>query len=201
MRVAIAVFDEVDVLDVGGPYEAFLTASRLAVRAGAPPPFEVITVGSGPVRAYGGLTLVPQFTHDSVGDLDLLVVPGAVDIDGVRADQRLMSELRTLAARAGTVASVCTGAFLLADLGLLPPRWTTHWEDVTALGPAVGAAGDPSVRWVDAGAVITSGGLSSGIAMALHLVRRFADADLAERTAVQLDYDWDPQGARPEAVR
>lgn len=200
MRVAVAVFDEVDLLDVGGPYEVFLTASRLAVRDGARPPFDVVTVGAGPARAYGGITLVPEVSYDDVGDVDLLVVPGAVDIDRVRADRELTTALGDLAQRATTVASVCTGALVLADLGLLPARWTTHWEDVGALGPAVDEPGDPSVRWVDAGAVVTSGGLSSGIAMALHLVRRFAGADLAERTAAQLDYVWDPSGARPVAV-
>jgi transcriptional regulator GlxA family with amidase domain len=196
LRVAIAVFDDVDLLDVGGPYEVLLTASRLARRDGRPAPFAVITVGRGPARAYGGLTLVPERTFVEVGAVDLLVVPGAVAIDAVRGDRGLLAALRPLAQAAGTVASVCTGALLLADLGLLPDRWTTHWEDVEALGPAARTHGDASVRWVDAGRVVTSGGLSSGIAMALHLVDRFASRDLAVRTARQIDYVWDPGGGR-----
>jgi transcriptional regulator GlxA family with amidase domain len=199
LRVAIVVFDRVDLLDVGGPYEVLLTASRLALRDGRPPPFDVVTVGNGTAGAYGGLTLVPQASFDDIGDVDLVVVPGAVDIEAVRADRGLMDPLRLLADRAATVASVCTGAFLLADLGLLPDSWTTHWEDISELAAAVRSPGDPSVRWVDAGAVVTGGGLSSGIAMSLHLVARFAGMELALRVAKQIDYAWDPSGARTPA--
>jgi transcriptional regulator GlxA family with amidase domain len=92
------------------------------------------------------------------------------------------------------VASVCTGAFILGELGLLDDRpWTTHWEDVDVLSPRVKGEGRPGVRWVDSGRVVTSGGLSSGIAMALHLVERLAGRELAVRTARQIEYDWDPE--------
>lgn len=196
MRAGIVLFEEVDLLDVGGPYEVLLTASRLVERDGDAPPFTVVTVGPGPVRAYGGVGLVPQVAPGDAGPLDVLVVPGAVAIDRVRADEALLAWLRPLAEATPLVASVCTGAFLLADLGILPSTWTTHWEDVDALGAITGTSGDPTVRWVDTGAVVTSGGLSSGIAMALHLVARVAGESLAVRTARQLDYVWDPAGAR-----
>lgn len=62
MHVAIALFDDVDLLDVGGPYEVLLTASRLVQRDGGARPFEVVTVGAGPVTAYGGLRLIPHQT-------------------------------------------------------------------------------------------------------------------------------------------
>jgi transcriptional regulator GlxA family with amidase domain len=91
------------------------------------------------------------------------------------------------------VASVCTGAFILGSLGLLSERaWTTHWEDVSALAERVGGDGAEWVRWVDSGEVVTAGGLSSGIAMALHLVDRFEGRELALRTARQIEYQWDP---------
>lgn len=103
-RTGILAFEGVDLLDLGGPYEVFLTASRLAVRAGEPPPF----------------------------------------------------------------------------------------EDVPALAARLGSArGRADVPWVDATDVVTSGGLSAGIAMALHLVDRLSGRDLAERTARQLDDAWD----------
>ncbi len=198
-RVAIVVFDQVDLLDVGGPYEVLLTASRLVARDGGEPPFEVVTVGHGPAQSYGGLTLVPQVTFDELGEVDLLVVSGAVDIDAVRADRELMAAIEAVGRRTATVASVCTGAFLLAEAGLLPDAWTTHWEDIDALEELAGSAGTRDVRWVDSGAVVTGGGLSSGIAMALHLVERHAGLELARRTARQIDYDWDPSGRRTVA--
>ena len=195
MKIALLVFEQVDLLDVGGPYEVFLTASRLQVRDGVEPSFEVVTVGltGEPVSAYGGLRLIPHHAIDEADPFDLLVIPGAIAIDDVLADDALMSALEAAAQRAQTVASVCTGAFVLGRLGLLEDRrWTTHWEDVPDLATRVAGTGEAWVRWVDEGHVVTSGGLSSGIAMALHLVDRFAGLELAVRTARQIEYDWDP---------
>ena len=196
MRIAILVFEQVDLLDVGGPYEVFLTASRLQVRDGAEPSFDVVTVGltRDPVTAYGGLRLTPHHAIDEAGAVDLLVLPGAISIDDVLADEALMTAVDVAAQRAQTVASVCTGAFLLGRLGLLEGRrWTTHWEDVPDLAARITGTGEAWVRWVDEGRVVTAGGLSSGIAMALHLVDRFAGRELAVLTARQIEYDWDPE--------
>jgi transcriptional regulator GlxA family with amidase domain len=201
MRIGIVVFEQVDLLDVGGPYEVLLTASRLVERDGGEPPFEVLTLGLSrePVAAYGGLRLIPHATLADAGRLDMLIVPGAIRIDDVLADEALVGALRAATESAAVVGSVCTGAFVLGSLGLLDGRpWTTHWEDVEDLaGRLDGAgAGEAWVRWVDAGEVVTSGGLSSGIAMALHLVERFAGRDLALRTARQIEYEWDSPGGR-----
>ena len=196
MRIAILVFEQVDLLDVGGPYEVFLTASRLQLRDGAEASFEVVTVGltRDPVTAYGGLRLTPHHAIDEAGAVDLLVLPGAISIDDVLADEALMTAVDVAAQRAQTVASVCTGAFLLGRLGLLEGRrWTTHWEDLPDLAARITGTGEAWVRWVDEGRVVTAGGLSSGIAMALHLVDRFAGRELAVRTARQIEYDWDPE--------
>ena len=195
MRIGILLYEQVDLLDVGGPYEVFLTASRLVVRDGGEPPFEVLTVGLTPdaVTAYGGLRLTPHTSLDASGVLDVLIVPGAIAIDDVIADADLMAAVGVSARAAGVVASVCTGAFILGALGLIGERpWTTHWEDVPALAERVEGRGEAWVRWVDAGDVVTSGGLSSGIAMSLHLVDRFAGRELAARTAKQIEYVWDP---------
>jgi transcriptional regulator GlxA family with amidase domain len=197
--IGLLLFEEVDLLDVGGPYEVFLTASRLMARDGGDPPFSVVTVGvtDAPVTAFGGLRLTPQRTLDDAADgLDVLVVPGAVAIDRVVADRDLHHAIADAVASVPLVTSVCTGAFLLAEHGLLDDRpWTTHWEDVELLSTRVpSAAAADAPRWVDSGPVVTAGGLSSGIAMALHLVDRLAGRDLAVRTARQIDYVWDPDG-------
>jgi transcriptional regulator GlxA family with amidase domain len=200
MRIGIVVFEQVDLLDVGGPYEVFLTASRLVERDGGEPPFEVVTLGltGAPVASYGGLRLTPQATLAQAGRLDVVVVPGAIRIDDVLADSELVGAVRRAAEDASVVASVCTGAFVLGALGVLEERaWTTHWEDVADLAGRVAGAGQAWVRWVDAGEVVTAGGLSSGIAMALHLVERFAGRELALRTARQIEYDWDPEPTDP----
>jgi len=190
--VGILLYDGVDLLDAGGPYEVFLTASRLVARDGGRPPFEVLTTTAdgAPVTAMGGLGLVP---HTSVAELsaDLLVVPGAVDLDRARRDPAVtaaMSALRDVPVH----ASVCVGAFLLADAGILTDQpWTTHWEDHDELRQLLGTPGRPGWRWVDAGPVVSAGGLACGLDMALHLVDRIEGRELAERTARQLDHPWD----------
>ncbi|MDY7099714.1 MAG: DJ-1/PfpI family protein [Actinomycetota bacterium] len=198
MRIGILLFDGVDLLDAGGPYEVFLTASRLAGRDGDPAPFEVVTftVDGAPVTAYGGMGLVPGASAADVGALDVVIVPGTIDLTALLADAALLDTIRSLASGSPITTSVCTGAFLLAGAGVLTDQpWTTHWEDVDDLAARLGPAGATrGVRWVDAGDVVTAAGLSSGIAMALHLVDRLAGRDLAERTARQIDYEWAPEG-------
>lgn len=194
MRIAILLFDEVDLMDVAGPYEVFLTASRLQVRRRQEPTFEVVTVAAGgaDVAAFGGLGLRPHLDATEASRIDVLLVPGAVEIDRVGDDPELIGLIGGLAEDADVVGSVCTGAFLLERAGLLDGvEATTHWEDV----PDLTERGGPSsvrddVRWVDAGGIVTAGGLSSGVAMALHLVERFESRELAEATARQIDYVW-----------
>ncbi len=202
MRIGLLLFDDVDLLDVGGPYEVFLTASRLAERLGDVAPFEVVTIGSRPVTAYGGLGLIPQQTPEEANDLDVLVVPGAIAIDAVAERPEVTEVLEALSERAGIVASVCTGAFLLGDQGLLDGlRWTTHWEDVEYLGSRIESEGGlPWEDWVDSGRIVTAGGLSAGISMALHLVERLTGRELAVATARQLQYDWDPEAGIDDEV-
>lgn len=194
MRVAILLFDDVDLMDVAGPYEVFLTAARLQVRRREDPTFDVVTVSrdGAEVTAFGGLGLRPRIAVADVGPVDVLVVPGAVAIDRIGDDAGLISVIGDLGGDAQVVASVCTGAFLLERAGLLEGREvTTHWEDTADLAARSGPATvRDEVRWVDAGDVVTAGGLSSGIAMALHLVERFTDRELAEATARQIDYVW-----------
>lgn len=195
MHIAILLFDDVDLLDSGGPYEVLLTANRLAERAGDAAPFEIdtVTLDGAPVTAYGGLGLVPSASAEVLDRTDLVIVPGAVDLSDVRANADLAGAIERVGARDEvTMTSVCTGSFLLGDAGLLDGvAWTTHWEDVDDLTAVVGPEGAVrGVRWVDSGRVVTGGALSSGIAMALHLVARFAGRELAERTARQIDYVW-----------
>ncbi|MFV1991383.1 MAG: DJ-1/PfpI family protein [Acidimicrobiales bacterium] len=194
MRIGILLFDGVDLLDAGGPYEVFLTASRLAERSGDVAPFEVVTLtkNGAPVTAYGGLGLEPHASVADAGPLDVVVVPGTIDVVAAQNDSELLAAIAQLSVAAVLTTSVCTGAFLLASVGLLENKpWTTHWEDIDDLAEQSPSGGPRrGVRWVDSGDVITSAGLSAGIDMALHVVDRLAGSELALRTARQIDYDW-----------
>jgi transcriptional regulator GlxA family with amidase domain len=90
------------------------------------------------------------------------------------------------------VASVCTGAFILAEAGLLSDlKATTHWEDIDNLKNSYSSLiVVSSQRWVDEGKFVTSGGISAGIDMSLHLVSRLSSLALAEKTARQMEFEW-----------
>jgi len=104
----------------------------------------------------------------------------------------MVAWVRKRAAKARRTASVCTGAFLLAASGVVTDdAVTTHWEDIAELRerfPSLDVR--EGVRWVDNGRIVSSAGISAGIDMSLHLVERLAGLELAERTARQMDYEW-----------
>ncbi len=193
--IGIHVFDQVEVLDFAGPYEVFTCASRVA-RSLSPQlaaPFRVLTIGKNaqPLRARAGLGFSPEADFSSAGRIDVLIVPGGV-VDAELEDPAVAAWIGATAAQCELVASVCTGAFLLARAGLLDGQdVTTHWEDLAALQamfPRLHVQANR--RWVDNGKHVTSAGISAGIDMSLHLVERLAGRALAVATARQMEYDW-----------
>ncbi len=195
-RVGLLLFDEVEVLDAGGPFEVFSVANRVAARRGSATPFEVVTIGAAgaqPVRARGGLWMVPDVALGDAPACDVVLVPGGV-VDEVEAMPEVLRWLREARARAEVVASVCTGVFLLAAAGLLDDRpVTTHWEDIADLrGRWPGLDVRDDVRFIDHGDLATSAGISAGLDLSLHLVGRLTTVDLALATARQMDYRWEP---------
>ncbi|MDV8024425.1 DJ-1/PfpI family protein [Rhodococcus sp. IEGM 1330] len=191
--VAILLFDDVEVLDACGPFEVFSVADRVAERAGSAAPFEVTLVGieGRAVVARGGMRIGVDTTIDDPRGYDVVLVPGGV-VDAVSADSRVLQWLKRLRSDAELVASVCTGAFVLAAAGLLDQRpVTTHWEDLELLQESWPAlVVHEGVRYIDHGDLATSAGISAGLDLALHLVARWAGADHALATAGQMDYDW-----------
>lgn len=196
MQIGILIYDDMELLDIAGPYEVFTTAARVHARsqpAGADPLFTVTMISRTPaqVRARAGLRVTPDATLAAHPRLDCALVPGGV----VSAELQQPQTLDWIAAQRQTarvLASVCTGSLLLAQAGVLDGlAATTHWEDLDelrALRPAVQVR--DGVRWVDEGTVVTSAGISAGIDMSLHLVERLSSRELALRTARQMDYDW-----------
>lgn len=202
--VAIYLYNDMEVLDFAGPFEVFTTASRLHLRDhfGTPPLFDVVTVShdSSPVTARGGLTVVAGRTTAEKLPADVLIIPGGI-VTAELERHETSAWLKRVAERCEIVASVCTGAFLLARADVLRASpATTHWEDVADLKtmfPDLDVQSD--VRWIDNGKVVTSAGISAGIDMSLHLVSRLAGIDLARRTARQMDFDWNRQAPPAEA--
>jgi transcriptional regulator GlxA family with amidase domain len=171
MHVGILVFDDMELLDMAGPYEVFTTASRVQARgqpAGADPLFTLTTLARrpAPVRARAGLRVLPDATLADHPALDVALVPGGV-VDAELQQPDVIAWIAGQRRSAALLASVCTGALLLAQAGVLDGlEATTHWEDLNALRalrPAVTVR--EGVRWVDRGAVVTSAGISAGIDM------------------------------------
>ena len=195
LHVAILAFDEVEALDLAGPYEVFTTASRMALRdqPDAPPPFEVSCVARTreAVQARAGMTLLPTHALASCPPVDVLIVPGGV-VDAAMQCPETLAWIASVHQKTVLTASVCTGAFLLAESGVLQSGpVTTHWEDQTDLVQRYPALDMRSgQRWVEHGRLITSGGISAGIDMSLHMVVRLTSEALALRTAQQMEFQW-----------
>lgn len=195
VAVGILIFDGVEVLDFAGPYEVF-SRTRLVPgiesrRSDESAPFRVFTVAARAeaVVATGGLRVLPDFDLASAPGIDVLVIPGGFGTRPMLQDQPMLDWIRRAAAAATRVASVCTGALVLAKAGLLAGRRaTTHWGALTTLAEL-----DPTIR-VDAAArvvddvIFTSAGVSAGIDMAFAVVEAMHGRAVADETARYMDY-------------
>lgn len=193
--VGIYIFKDVEVLDFAGPYEVFSTASRVYQRSHPqekiPYSVQLIAAESGAIEARGGMRILPDFRCSQCPRIDILIVPGGL-IERELERGELLSWIRSLSQSAEIMASVCTGAFILAKAGLLEGlSATTHWEDIeefSQMFPKVKVI--ENKRWVEEGRILTSAGISAGIDMSLRIVSMLEGQDLAERTARQMDYRW-----------
>jgi transcriptional regulator GlxA family with amidase domain len=179
--VVIVVFEGVQSLDVTGPLEVVAGANTYLRASGRRPRYAIRTAGltAAPVTTSSGLTLVPDTDLDALRAVDTLVVPGG---EGTRRPAAgLVAGLARLAPRAGRVMSVCSGALLLAEIGLLDGRRaTTHWAICATMAeryPAVRV--DPEPIFVRDGTIATSAGVTAGIDLALALVEEDLGRDAA----------------------
>ena len=190
--LAILVFDDVEVLDFCGPFEVFSVANRFT----DPPAFNVLTVaeGAGPVVTRGGLSVNPRHRLADCPPPNVLLVPGGQGTRKEMHNPALIEWIGLVSGQAELVLSVCTGALLLAKAGLLDGlEATTHHGALDLLREvAPRTAVHAGRRFVDNGRVITSAGIAAGIDMSLHVVSRLLGRELAENTARQMEYPWQP---------
>jgi transcriptional regulator GlxA family with amidase domain len=190
-RVVIVVFDQVQGLDVFGPVDVFYFANYVAAQLGAATcPYTVEIAGQelGPLRTAGGPRLyVERALDDESLRPDVLLVAGGLYVETPARDERFVAQLRALAARSGEVGSICTGALLLAEAGLLDGRRaTTHWALAATLverHPDIDVDAD-RIYLFDG--VWTSAGVTAGIDLALHLVRAHHGGEVAAAVARHL---------------
>ena len=188
MNIGIYIYENAEVLDFSGPFEVLSTANRLANNS-----WNVFLVAESLslVQARGGFSVQPHYSFDSHPNIDVLIVVGGIHTDEVKKID-VIKWVSNVATKSERVASVCTGVFILAEAGLLNGLTvTTHGEDIEDLKadyPKLKVVGDQ--RWVSQGKYITSGGISAGIDMSLHLVSELETTELAENTAKQMEYNW-----------
>jgi transcriptional regulator GlxA family with amidase domain len=197
LTAGIFVFDDVEVLDFAGPFEVF---SRTRTVAGADSrrtddsaPFETFTVARtrDTITAIGGLRIVPHYCWADAPAIDILVVPGGFGTRGLLHDEPTLAWIRETASRSRQVTSVCTGALLLAKIGLLQgKRATTHWAGLELLGSI-----DPTIqvqrdRRVVHDGIFTSAGVSAGIDMSFAVVEQICGRTVAVETAHYIEYPW-----------
>ncbi len=193
-NVGILVFDGVEVLDFAGPFEVF-SRTRLVPgldsrRSEDSAPFHVFTVGRTRdiVHATGNLLVVPNHSFVDAPKIDLLVVPGGFGTRSLMSDAPTLEWIRTVAASAQKVTSVCSGALLLTRAGLLEgKRATTHWGALDLLESLGGVNVDRLSRVVDDG-VITSAGVASGIDMSFYVVEQLHGRAVADETAKYIEH-------------
>lgn len=197
MIVGVLALDQVMGFELMIPGQVFgmanLAAAELAAKgrsgaAPAPPPYQVRICGQPSsittTAEWGLVEIRTPYGLDALMDADLVLVPGTQRFLE-EPDPRAVSALRVAADNGARIASMCVGAFTLAAAGLLDGRRaTTHWQFAGELArryPNIDV--DPSVLFVDEGAVLTSAGVASGLDLCLHLIRQDAGPDLAGHTA------------------
>jgi transcriptional regulator GlxA family with amidase domain len=186
-RVVILGYQDAELLDIACPSDVLDAANKL----GATPQYEILlaSVDGKPIRCESGLTLIAQQRVDQVdGTLDTLIVAGGTGHETAADDIRLITHLRRLADTSRRVASVCTGATVLAAAGLLNGRRaTTHWRYAARLAqdyPAVTV--DPVPLFVKHGNVYTSAGVTSALDLALAFVEEDHGATMTREVASML---------------
>ena len=189
--VAILIFEGVELLDFAGPFEVF-SAARASLES-SERLMKVFAVAESlePVACRNGLVVQPAYTLEDCPPADILVIPGGQGTRTAIQRPRLIDWIAQRSQAAELTTSVCTGSFLLAQAGLLDGKpVTTHWGSIQRLRddfPSLEVR--ENMRWVEAGNIISSAGVSAGIDMALHVLARLYGPETAQATARGIEYD------------
>jgi transcriptional regulator GlxA family with amidase domain len=191
-HIGIVLFDGVEELDAVGPWEVFAAWCRFFPDDG----YAVSTLSplGGEVACNKGLTIVAHHSFADAPAYEVLLHPGGQGTRPLMIDDGHLDWVRRQRTQVPLMTSVCTGSLVYAAAGLLAGRpATTHWGSVDLL-----KATDPTItvrpdnRYVDDGDVVTSAGVSAGIDMALHVVRRLVSDERAREVRRYIQYDPEP---------
>lgn len=190
MQVNFLLFPALTQLDLTGPFEVLARAPGFKI--------DFVSPTMDPIRSDRGLSMIPTATFATAGPCDILVVPGGPGTDDALVDPAWVEFTASQAADAQFILGVCTGSLLLGAAGLLHgKRAACHWQAREFLA-SFGAIPDDARTCID-GNIITSGGVTSGIDMALRAVAVMLDEDAAKQIQLQIEYDPEPpfEGGTP----
>lgn len=189
-QVGILLFDEVEVMDFAGPFEVFSLAETVEKQK----LFQVHTLSPDgqQISARNGLKVQPDYAIHHMPALDILIIPGGYGAEEIIIhDPVIIQWIQTQSQQVKLLASICTGALVLAEAGLLNGlQATTHWMDLDRLQhdyPEVIVKS--GVKFVDQGSIMTSAGISAGIHLALHIVKEWVNIDCARTVIKRMDID------------
>ncbi|WP_373994964.1 DJ-1/PfpI family protein [Paenibacillus thiaminolyticus] len=179
--------------DFAGPFEVFAVTEQTLHSAVSPFLVHTVSEDGKLVTARNDLKVQPDYSYDNAPRFDILLVPGGL---GSRTEMYNKTTIQWIKSRMDEVnimASVCTGALILAEAGLLDGKTViTHWNSYDRMEKDYpNLTVKRNVKYVDDGKIVTSGGISAGINMSFHLVSRLMGKDVAERTAKSMEYDID----------
>lgn len=189
IKVGIFLFNEVEVLDFAGPFEVFSIAAKNKEKL-----FQVVTIGEtdGIISARNGLKVLPEAKFSDNLSFDILIIPGGYGAGQIEIkNSTVLNWIKEQQHKVKILASVCTGALLLAETGMLDGKTaTTHWMEWDRLeNEYPGVKVIRNVKFVDEDNIITSGGISAGINMSLHIVKKLFGTGIARETARRMEYD------------
>lgn len=197
LNVAIFLYDGVEILDFSGPAEVFAVSGFRDEDGKYQNAFKVYTVAhtKETITSQGFLKVIPDYSVADAPVPDIIVLPGG-STGKSRKTPEVMQWIKTNAPKTSIMMSVCTGAFLLGDAGLLENKSATTWygaiERLRKAFPATKVL--ENTRYVDHGNIVTTAGVSAGIDGALHLVERLISPEAARSTAEYMEYDkWVPK--------
>ena len=191
-HLAIFLFDDVEVLDFAGPFEVFsVTQWQQEIR-----PFQVSLVAekAEPVKARNGFCVIPHYTLQNHPPADMILIPGGFGTRREMHNPVVLDWVKKQSSKVELVLSVCTGSLVLGAAGLLDGlAATTHhlrFDLLRETAPSCNV--EEKQRFVDAGRIITSGGIAAGIDMSFHVVAKLLGETVARETAEYMEYPWAP---------
>ena len=187
LNVGILIFPDVEELDFVGPFEVLSYINKIL-----PGSTRVLLVSetSDTVKAFNGMRVLPDLTIETCPDLDILVVPGGKGRLSAMKNTHLIQFIQKQVPHAQYIASVCTGAFLLAEAGLLTGKKATTYHEVLDELSSYGVQ-VVTDKVVPQGRIITAGGVSSGIELGFYLLRELFGAQTAQKIARKIEYEID----------